>query len=126
MIRTRKIIGRDKIFDYVGNSEIAKLEILTSKQKTLKNKEVVSVYIYHRLSWNDVLTMIGRCKIYCEKNPDRLKNSHTDFVTGMLSAKRDGFVSECNINKLIEIELKTGFDFCISKQIRTLCQCTQK
>jgi len=120
MIRTRKIIGKDKIFtDYIGNKEISKLEILTSKQTTIKNPEVVSVYIYHRIPWTDCLTIIGLCQVFCTQYP---KHQYHNFVNGMISAKRDGFISECNINKLIKIGDELKFNFGISKKIKELCK----
>lgn len=73
MIRTRKIIGKNQIFDYVGNQEIAKLEIHTSKQNTLKNKEVCSVYIYHRVNFTDVCSIIGKCKIFSQTKKNLIK-----------------------------------------------------
>ena len=119
MIRTRKIIGKDKIFEYVGNENIAKLEILTSKQKSLKNDQVCSVYIYHRVNFMDVCNILGRCRTFIETHPDREK--YKSFVTGLMSARQVGFVSECNINKLIEITKKTGYFFGISQQIADIC-----
>lgn len=121
MIRTRKIIGKDQIFDYVGDEKVAKVEINTSKQKTLKNDKVCSVYIYHRVEWNLVSTIIGKCK-KAQLQDLGGNDSYKALVTGIGSACNDGFISACNINKLVQIQDKTGYDFSISKNIVKLCQ----
>jgi len=110
MIRTRKLIGKAQLFDYLGQPEISKIEINTCKQKTLKNKEICSIYIYHRINWADICSVIGRCE--AAKLEDLgADESYKEFVTNFCSCKRDGFVTASNINKLVEIEKKNRVSF---------------
>jgi len=92
---------------------------LTSKQKSLKNNELCSVYIYHRVNWSDVLAILGKCR-NATNNDLGNNNGYIDFVRSQVSSQRDGFISVCNLNKLIEIQKATGYDFNISKNIKKL------
>jgi hypothetical protein len=119
MIRTRKIINKSDIFNYVGNENISKVEILTSKQKTLKNPDVVSVYIYYRVNWNDICSIIGRC-VEFNKQKRSTSNEDFDFVANLYSVKSAGFITLSALQKLLNIEKKYNFSFNISKKLKTI------
>lgn len=117
MIRTRHIVDKCGIFKFIEDPKISKIEILSSAQKTLKDPSVRSVYVYHRVNWNLMCSVLGNCKIAAIHFLE-----HRPFLNGILSSKSVGFISASNIKELFNIQRETGFNFGIPDEVKQICK----
>lgn len=117
MIRITKIIGRDKIFDYLGNPNVCKVELSNAENKGMKNPKACKVYIYldtQNLSSqnDDVYSILGQCLKYSIEPLEKGSNS---FLKGILAQRELGWLSATHIKKLVVIEEKNKICFGIPK-----------
>ncbi len=117
MIRIRKIINKSDIFNYIGNEQYSKITVKNSKQRTLKNPELVSIYLYKRFNWNDICTVIGMCQAHIDSQVFKNSDEDLSFVTMIVFNKRNGYITINDLRKLISLEQKYKINFSISNNI---------
>ena len=76
----------------------------------LKNPNVVKVIPYYYIDFNDLLTIIEKCKFY--------KKLQIPILSGIVFSKVVRHLSYKTIRKLMEIEEDRNIDLSISKDIR--------
>jgi hypothetical protein len=122
MIRITKLIGRDKIFDYLNNPKVCKVELNNRENKGLKNPYVCRIYLYldtqiKSSQQDDIATIFGQCRKYGLMQLGKGSNS---FLKGICGQEKLGWLSRTHINKLIEIEKKENICFSIPKYFHDL------
>ncbi len=110
MLRITKLIGRDKIFDYLKNPKVTKVELNNRENKSLKNPFVCRIYLYLDTQIKDtkeehINMVLGNCK--------RHENLKIPFLKGIVAQKELGWLSATHIKKLMEIEKTHDIDLCI-------------
>lgn len=123
MILITKIIGRDKIFDYIGNPKVCKVE-LNNRENNLKNPFACKIYLYldtqmKNSQHDDISTVIGQCRKY-SKEP--LSEGSNSFLNGIYSQLALGWLSVTHLNKLVEIQEKEGINLSIPKYFFALIE----
>lgn len=113
MIRIEHIIKKDKIFNWVNDPEICRVELSRHKNGKLKDDSVCKIYSFHRISISDgdhISTILGGCKKAVEDN-DALPKAERflteidhAYLTGIQNQLHYNWLSRSMINKLLDIQ----------------------
>lgn len=109
MLRITKLIRRERIFDYLNNPKVAKVELNNGRNKGLKNPKLCKIYLYLdtqvKGSQDDsIQSILGACK----KNEVDIP-----FIKGIRSQRALGWLSRTHVKKLKEIEVERGLNLSI-------------
>lgn len=118
MLRVRKIVPKTDILNIALDVNNAKIEILQSDQKFLKDPNVCSVYVYKRVDWSLICGIIGAC----EKATSHqiTKEQDLGFVKGIVSMKMHGYITKSHLDKLGRLEKEYKYSFNIAKSLKQL------
>ena len=121
MIRISKIIAKDKLFDYVNDPMISRIDLPASLNRALKNPFVCKVLLYVKDTpecekapegrMHGIFTMI---KKYYKTT---LIDGDDHYLRGIMSQKDLGFIKSSQIFKLSEIEKKNNIDLGVRKEL---------
>lgn len=111
MIRINKIINKNDLLDLLKDTNVAKIELLSSKNKELKDLKVCRVFIYLKTDIKLLCSLVGNCKKSKEQS---IKNKN--FLSGICSILQCGFIRSTHVLKLIEIEKNEGLNLSIPKE----------
>ena len=116
MIRITKIIDRKKIFDYLSYPIVCKVE-LNNRENNLKNPNVCKIYLYldtqvKNSNIERLQTIFGSCYKFSKE----LSNEHNKtYLSSICSQKELNWLSETQINRLVEIEKEENINLSIPK-----------
>lgn len=114
MFRTKHIIPRTEIFNWIKNPEIVKIVIEYSQNRSLRDPEVVKIQAYHRIEWNEFCNFLGHLKRLVD---DNIITEHS-FATGMQASKAHGFITTGNVRTVFKLQKKyPKVNFCLPKKI---------
>lgn len=105
MIRITKIIDRKKIFDYLGNPKVCKVE-LNNRENNLKNPNVCKIYLYLDTQVKDsniehLHPVFGSCLKFSSEVSN---NKNSTFLSAIYPQRNLNWISETQLNRLVEKE----------------------
>lgn len=125
MIRESRIIQKDEIFHLLKQSNITKLEIIRHSNKTLKDKNAISIeIIYNDLDSRPILGRI-QAMLEMDKELPFFDLKHREYLYSLLSMHSQKF---CKTMSCSDIQVLMGFekryrhpiDFNIPKKLKRL------
>jgi len=121
MIRINKLMAKDKVLDLVFHPNVSKIELLSSKNKTLRSDKLSRILIYLKIkSIGDLNTILGNVAKIASTKIDWKNTSNKAFLTGVGSIGKVGFIRFTIIEKLLKIELEESLNFGIPEYFVTL------
>jgi len=121
MIRIKKIIPKDKLWEYVADTNISRIDIPTSLNRALSDPLVCKVLIYVKDTPECERAPEGRMHGIFTMIRKQLKltanSSDHGFLTGLMAQKNLGWLKESQINKLYEIQQRDKVDLNILKKL---------
>lgn len=123
MIRTRLLLKREELFNWVENPEIVRIEMNTGKNKRLKNKTICDCDVYHRTSVGEIHSILGNCAALVKQSDTEthmLRPIDHAFLNGIQNQKSYGYLSRKMVKRLIKIEEDYNVKLNISKRIRSI------
>ena len=118
MYRKSFIIKRENLFKWVESDHISKIEITNTYNKSLRDRSLCKIYVYFKISCEELLTILGCCKK--EMINIQVLSSDRQFLKGIQNLRGLGFLPEKHLLKLIDIEQRNGINFSISNDIRMM------
>jgi len=116
MIRITKIIDRKNIFDYLGNPKVCKVE-LNNRENNLKNPNVCKIYLYldtqvKNSNIERLHPIFGSCLKFSSKMSNEKNKT---FLSAIYPQRSLNWLSETQINRLVEIEKEENIKLSIPK-----------
>lgn len=109
-IRVSKIIRKNDLELYIKNPEISKVSIVRRKNN-LRNPDLLKVDIFIVVERQAFFNMIGRANFIGKTTT--IGNGVNCFLNGIGNAKKCGFMTSTDINKLKTIETTYNLNFSI-------------
>jgi len=114
MLRVSKIIPKDKLFEFIEDPNVVKVEV-SSSYNNLRDKTLCKIYVYLKISIFDVCSVVGNIKKEI-KQTTGMTQSNWDYLHGFLgSSLQQGFVTTSDVVNLTRIEDEQGILFGIPK-----------
>ena len=116
MIRITKIIPKNEFFELMKDANIGKLLIDTSKNKSIKNLELIKVSIYLRMQYTDWVCMNKKIATVAETHTF-VNNDDKAFLRSLSKSFNVGYLRVRYIRQLLEIQKKEKVHFQIPKKL---------
>lgn len=126
MIRISKIIAKDKLFDYINDPMISKVELPASLNRALKNKFVCKIKMYIKdfvfESGNNTMSsnIFGTCEYHIQNT--ELSQKDRQFIKSIRDQKKLGWIKASQIHKLVDFQKRTNLSLPISKELIQLIE----
>lgn len=123
MIRTRLLLKKDELFNWLQNPDIVKIEMNVNDNKRLKNNTICDCDVYHRTSVGEIHSILGNCAALVKESDNIthvLRPKDHAFLNGFQNQKAYGYLTRKMVKQLIKIEEDYNIKLNISKRIRNI------
>jgi ribosomal protein S17E len=123
MIRTRLLLKRDELFNWLQNPDIVKIEMNNYDNRRLKNKTICDCDVYHRTSVGEIHSILGNCAALVKESDTVshiLSPKDHSFLNGFQTQKTYGYLTRKMVKQLLKIEEDYNVKLNISKRIRNI------
>ena len=117
MLRITKLIGRDRIFDYLNDPKVHKVVVSVPENKGLTNPHVCRIQLYLNTenaekNKDHVLDILGQCR---KNSVNPMGKGVNSFLKGILTQGKECWLSGSHIKKLLTIQEKEKINLSIPK-----------
>lgn len=117
MIKINKLIRREDLFSYLGDSNVSRVELNRCRNRSLKDDSVCWVSIFISLPKSYHLNALAGSLTDAIKNCTEWRKGNKCFVGGIRSIKQTGFINYSDLIRLKQIESEEGVNFGIPNEM---------
>lgn len=122
-IRTKTIIGKDKMFELLKDPNIMKVELTYAENRVITNEHACKAHIYYRITFVSFSNLLGQCLATHDLKDDEgnfVVKKKRGLLSGLQSCKHHGWIALSDLNKIAEIERENNITIPRTEEIRSL------